>query len=30
MPYKDGHISIGIKWDDGPIKIAGKVEKHPA
>ncbi len=28
MPYRDGHISIGVDLENDPIKIAGKVANH--
>ncbi len=28
MPYKDGHVSIGVELTDDPIEIAGTVAKQ--
>lgn len=28
MPYKEGHISIGVELEDDPREIAGKVAEH--
>ncbi len=28
MPYKEGHVSIGVELDDNPMEIARKVAQH--
>ncbi len=28
MPYKDGHVSIGVELEDNPVEIAHKVAEH--
>ncbi|HXG21429.1 MAG TPA: hypothetical protein VNN62_20440 [Methylomirabilota bacterium] len=28
MPYREGHISIGVELEDDPIEIARKVAEH--
>ena len=28
MPYRDGHISIGVDLENDPIEITGKVANH--
>ena len=25
MPYRDGHVSVGVELQDDPVEIAGKV-----
>jgi len=27
MPYRDGHLSIGVESTDDPIEIAGKIQR---
>ncbi len=28
MPYKEGHVSIGVELEDDPMEIARKVAEH--